>query len=316
VRVHRAVPARFRGSPVVAIGMFDGVHRGHAAILGDAVARARASGRRSVVFTFDRHPLASLAPHIAPHCLMTGAQRLAALAACGVDEAVVVRFTRAFSLITPADFVRRILVQRMGASHVTVGYDFRFGRGGKGDAELLSVMGARLGFGVTVVPPVLEKGEPISSTRIRRLVSMGRVRGAARLLGRPFAVAGRTVRGRGLGRKLGFPTINVRPANELIPPPGVYRARFGPRGLPAVANLGFRPTVERRARPPLLEVHLLGRVPRQVPGRPETLLLDFVRPERRFRSFDALRARIAVDVAAARAAFGRSATLTGKRRGR
>lgn len=316
MRVHRSVPARFPGRPVVAIGMFDGVHRGHAVILRDAVTRARASGRPSVVLTFDRHPLASLAPHIAPHCLMTGGQRLTALAACGVDEAVVVRFTRAFSLIPPADFVRKVLVRRMGASHVTVGYDFRFGRGGRGNAALLREMGARLGFGVTVVPPVLEKGEPISSTRIRRLVSMGRVGTATRLLGRPFSVAGRVVRGRGLGRKLGFPTINVRPANELIPPPGVYTARFGPRGLPAVVNLGFRPTVEYRPRPPLLEVHLLGRVPRPIPACPETGLLGFMRPELKFRSINALRARIAADVAAARAAFRKPTTLTGKRRGR
>jgi len=316
VRVLRRIPGRFRGKPVVVIGMFDGVHRGHEAIL-SAAAKHRGAGKQVLVLTFDRHPLTTLAPHIAPHCLTTEAQRLAAIAGRGhVDLAVVVRFTRAFSLMTPAEFVKTVLVRRLGASHVTVGYDFRFGRGGKGDADLLRAMGAKLGFGVTVVPPVLEKGEPISSTRIRRLVSMGRVGAAARLLGRAFAVEGRTVRGRGLGRKLGFPTINVHPANELLPPPGAYVAVFGPDCLPAVANIGFRPTVERRARPPLLEVHLLGKVPRRVPPRPETRLLDFLRPEKRFRSLDALRAQIAADTALARASFGRARHLTRKRPGR
>jgi riboflavin kinase/FMN adenylyltransferase len=243
-------------------------------------------------------------------------QRLRAIAACGADRAVVIRFTRAFSLTRPSDFVGSILVRRLGASHVTVGYDFRFGRDGRGDAQFLLESGKRLGFGVTIIPPVMHKGEPISSTRIRRLVSMGRVASATRLLGRPFAIEGRTTKGRGLGTRLGFPTINILPANELLPPPGVYVARFGPGRLPGVANIGFRPTVEHRARPPLLEVHLLGSVPRRIPPRVETGLLGFIRPERRFRSLDALKTRISCDVRLARASLGLPRHLTRKRPGR
>ncbi len=282
------------------IGVFDGVHRGHAAILGTPRRVARTRGGRAVAVTFDRHPLATLAPAAAPRALMTLAQRVGALRAAGAGRVVVLPFTRALARLEPAAFVRRILVGRLRIADLVVGYDFHFGRGGRGDAALLIALGARLGFRVAVVPPVLDRGEPVSSTRIRRLVGLGRMPDAARLLGRPFALEGVRVHGRRLARRLGFPTINLVPRDGALPPYGVYAVRLA--GRPGVANLGLRPTVVRAAPGPLLEVHVLGRrVPRVPAGaRIAVELLRFMRPERKFAGLAPLRRAIARDAAAAR----------------
>ncbi len=287
--------------PVAAtIGVFDGVHRGHAAILATLRGRARAIRGRAIAVTFDRHPLITLAPAAAPRALMTLAQRSAALRRAGAARVVVLPFTRALAGLPPDTFVRRVLVGRLRITELVVGYDFHFGRGGRGDADLLTALGARLGFRVSVVPPVLDRGEPVSSTRIRRLIGLGRMPEAARLLGRPFALEGVRIHGRRLARRLGFPTINLRPRDGALPPFGVYVVRLA--GRPGVANLGVRPTVERGPVGPVLEVHVLGRsVPRIPAGaRPAVDLLRFLRPERKFPSLAALRGAIARDVAAAR----------------
>jgi riboflavin kinase/FMN adenylyltransferase len=293
--------ARPRRPLVATIGVFDGVHLGHRVVLDRTLARARATGREPAVITFDRHPLATLAPRAAPRCLMTLPQRLRAFAALGFRTAVMLRFDRRLADLSAKAFVRRVLVRRLGVAELVVGYDFHFGRGGAGDAALLGRLGDRLGFRVTVAPPRLRRGEPVSSTRIRKLVILGNVTEAARLLGRPYAIEGRIVRGRRLGRRIGFPTINLAPRNDLLPRHGVYAARLGPGRAPAVVNLGVRPTVDRGRTEPLLEAHVLGPPPPLPSGRTvEAELVSFLRPERRFPDLAALTRQIARDAARAR----------------
>jgi riboflavin kinase/FMN adenylyltransferase len=317
VKIIRGLPTRLpravtRGA--VTLGVFDGVHRGHEAILRATLERARALKGSAVVITFDRHPLTVLAPDLAPRCIMTLPQRLERFAALGFDLAVVLPFTRSLARRPAADFVRTVLTRRLRAAAVVVGYDFHFGRGGRGDAALLSALGLRHGFSVTVVPPALDHGEPISSTRIRRLIRLGRFAGACRLLGRPPVLSGVRVHGRRLGRRLGFPTINFLPHNELLPPHGIYAARLRPRGaarLPAVAYLGARPTVERGGARPQLEVHCLGVVPRIPAGSVADIeLIAYQRPDRKFPGLGPLQLQIARDAARARRILG----LTQRRR--
>jgi riboflavin kinase/FMN adenylyltransferase len=307
--IHGFPPARGRlaGPLAATIGVFDGVHLGHLAILRATLARARKIRGTGLVITFDRHPLKTLAPHVVPHCLMTLEQRLAEFERLKFRHCVVLPFTAALANLTASAFVHRVLARRLGISELVVGYDFHFGRCGTGDAALLKRLGENAGFGVTVVAPALHRGEPISSTRIRRLVSLGNVAEAARLLGRPPALAGTRVKGRRLGRRLGFPTINIQPANELLPPYGVYAVKLGRKAHAGVANLGVRPAVTPPGCPPLIEVHCLSTPPRIPPGRPvEVALLRFMRPERDFPGLAALKNQISRDVAGARRFFART----------
>ncbi len=306
------------------IGVFDGVHRGHLAILRATRAQARAIRGSAVVITFDRHPLKTLAPRAAPRCLMTLKQRLDEFQALHFSHTIVLPFQPRLAALSAETFVQRILVGRLRLAALTVGYDFHFGREGTGDAALLKRLGGRFGFHVTVVPPVLDRREPISSTRIRRLISLGDVTEAARLLSRPPYIVGACRRGLRLGRTLGFPTINIQPANELLPRYGVYVVRIGKERRPGAANLGVRPTIQRgsraalserkrvdgpavtppKATSPLLEVHCLGRPPRIIPGQAVRVeLLRFLRPERNFSNLNDSRAQIARDVIAARRHF-------------
>jgi len=321
VKIVRALPCpRPAGSRplAVTIGVFDGVHRGHRAILKATLARARSLGGEAAVVTFDRHPLAALAPHAAPRNLMTLESRLAEFKKLGFHHAVVLSFNSRLSALTAEQFVRRILVGRLRAASVVVGYDFHFGRNGRGDAACLRRLAATLGFTVTVVPPELDRGEPVSSTRIRRLLALGSVAEATRLLGRPPVLTGIRVAGRRLGRRLGFPTVNIRPDGELLPPYGVYFVVAGPDRAggegslgPGVASLGIRPSIPGRARTPLLEIHFLGQPRECPPGRAmRAELLRFRRPERRFPDLAALKKEIKDDVAAARSFFKEKAHLT------
>ena len=314
--VVRSFPPRLPGERpwAAAIGVFDGVHRGHLAILNETLRRARAIGGRAAVITFDRHPLATLAPHVAPRCLMTLDQRLARFAALGFGAAVVLPFNRLVAAMTAPAFVQRVLAGGLHATEIVVGWDFHFGRGGTGDGALMTEMGDCLGYRSTIMAPVLDHGEPVSSTRIRKLVALGRVAEAERLLGRPLALEGPVVRGRRLARRLGFPTVNVRPANELLPRFGVYAVRMSigrGRAIPGVANIGLRPSVKPPTRSPLLEVHGLVTPPPAPPGRRCSVeFLAFLRPEQAFPDLEALAAAIRKDTAAARR------YLTGRRHGR
>lgn len=296
---------------VVSIGVFDGVHLGHQAILAANVAEAAGAGLRPTVVTFRQHPKKVLLGR-APRTLTTLEHRLELFRRAGISHTLALVFDEALR-DTPAErFTREVLEEKLGARAFVLGFDSKFGRGRAGGPELLR----RMGYPVTVVPKVVVGQRGVSSTVIREAVELGDLEGAARMLGRPVTVFGEVVGGRGLGRTLGFPTANLDLHHELHPPTGVYacRAHLLARGdghdvessWPAVANIGFRPTVAgQRPEEPAVEVHLLD-FDGDLYGRP--IELEFVkrlRSEERFDGLDALREQIARDVESARAALER-----------
>ena len=232
---------------VVTIGNFDGVHRGHQVLIRGAVARARELGVAAVVLTFHPHPEKVLRPDSGLRLLASPEQRAQLMARLGVDALVELSFTRAFAATSAEDFVKEVLVRRLAPLEVRLGANFRFGEGRRGDVSLLEAMGVELGFTVLGMQPVIDDGLPISSTRVRRAVLDGAVADAARLLDRAHFIDGRVFTGERMGRRLGFPTLNIRPDNELLPAQGVYITAvqipsFG-RVFPSVTNIGVRPTV-------------------------------------------------------------------------
>ncbi len=311
MRVLRRIPTRpvRWKNPVGAIGIFDGVHRGHQVILHRAVTRARALRGVPVAVTFHPHPLTVLNPALLPPLLLSLDQRLEAFEACGIRGAVVIPFTRAFSRWSPELFIRRLLVERLRLKEVIVGHDFGFGAGRVGTVETLRQLGRRYGFKVHVVAPIKAEGERIASHRIRLAIREGYLTRAARLLNRPVTAVGVGVRGVGRGRKLGFPTVNLRLEAGVLPPVGVYavNAKIGARHFPGMANIGFRPTFEKKRRPrpalPLLEVHLFG-INRPLYGkRLEVSFCKRLRSERRFPSAEALKRQLEVDAHRAKRIF-------------
>jgi riboflavin kinase/FMN adenylyltransferase len=286
---------------VLTLGNFDGVHRGHQAIVARARAVADARGGRVVALTFHPHPLAVLAPERAPALIQSLHDRLANLRGIGVDVAIAQRFTRDFSTLSPEEFVERFLRPSLELVHVVVGYNVSFGRGRSGTASTLSALGARLGFEVEAVGPVTVDGTAVSSSAVRHALEGGEVALAEQLLGRRYRLRGRVVTGERRGRTLGFPTANLHvPPRVLVPAHGVYavRARTADADVPAVLNIGVRPTFGEARR--TVEAHLLD-WSGDLYGR--WLELDFVarlRGEQRFAGSDALRDAIAADVAHAR----------------
>src|SRR3954465_12612821 len=243
--------------PVLALGNFDGVHRGHRKIL-DRVRRvAGEHGATAVVMTFDPHPPRVVRPDKAPPLLMTKAQKLQALAAAGVEGTAIVRFTPELSRWDPETFVRHVLVDWLHVSEVWVGANFLFGHDRAGNFSLLRVPGSRYGFKAEKIDPVRYKDFVVSSTRVRRLVSEGRMDEAGALLGHEYVLDGTVMRGDQRGRTLGFPTANLCTDNELLPPHGVYAttAKVGAIVRPSITNIGMRPTfgdVEH----PIVETHV------------------------------------------------------------
>jgi riboflavin kinase/FMN adenylyltransferase len=302
VRGLQSYPAEAPAS-AVALGVFDGVHLAHRAILDTAVSRARELGVEPLVCTFDPHPMQVLDPERAPAPISTLDERLRLIAEHGVGTTVVLSFTRELAGVEPEAFVKEVLVDRLKAREIIVGFNHRFGRGARGDARLLEALGSRLGFGARVVPPLAVDGVPVSSSEIRAALRRGDVEAAATLLGRPYAIGGEVVRGAGRGRSLGFPTANVKADREVLVPPGVYACRVEVNGVPypAVANIGVRPTFGETAL--ALEAYLLD-FNAEIYGR--SVRLSFVRrlrDERKFSTVEALTEQIAQDVAAARRSF-------------
>jgi riboflavin kinase/FMN adenylyltransferase len=302
MRIVRGLPSAppDRRPSAVALGVFDGVHLGHRAILGGAVAHARATGSPAIACTFDPHPLEVLQPDRAPLPITTLDERLDLIAACGVDETVVLTFTRELAAMEPEAFVKDVLVDRLAARQVVVGFNHRFGRGARGDAALLRELGARGGFSVDVIEPLTVDGVPVSSTAIRSALARGDLDAAVRMLGRPYTLPGKVVAGAGRGRTLGFPTANVAPDRPVLVAPGVYACTVEVAGQSrrAVVNVGVRPTFGEQAL--AVEAYLLD-FSGDLYG--QTVRLVFrsrVREERRFSSVDALRAQIADDVENAR----------------
>ena len=288
------------GPTAVALGVFDGIHLGHRAILGRAVELADARGLEGVACTFDPHPMEVLQPGRAPLPLTTLADRLALIGGTGITTTVVIAFTREVSGMEPEAFVESVLLGVLRAREVVVGFNHRFGRAARGDARLLEALGPRLGLGVHVVPPTTVDGVGVSSSEIRAALAQGDLQRAARLLGRDYTVGGEVVHGAGRGQSLGFPTANIRAELPLPLPAGVYvgRADIGSAAYTAVVNIGVRPTFGDSTS--AVEAHLLDFSGDLYGRRMRLTFLRRLREERRFPSVEALRAQIAVDVASAR----------------
>jgi len=302
MRVIRGL-ARARGCferPVVTIGNFDGVHKGHQVILAQVREDADHRGVDAVAVTFEPHPISVLRPQAAPRMLMQLGDRLAALAECGMDATVVQRFSLEFARIEADDFVRRFLVECLDVQKVIVGHDINFGRDRAGSATLLIEEGERYGFTVEVIRPVIVDGTVVHSSEVRALVQSGEVAAAAELLGRPHVVRGRCVHGAGVGRRLGIATINIRPRTPLVPPDGVYVTRTLVDGalVDGVTSIGSRPTFEGDGT--VIESHLFE-FDRDVYGRNVALrFLERLRDQRKFESREALVAQVRNDIVAAR----------------
>jgi len=290
--------------PVLALGNFDGLHRGHMKIIERVRRVASERGAAAVAMTFDPHPPRVVRPDKAPPLLMTKTQRLEALERAGVDGVAVVRFTPELSRWDPETFVRTVLVEWLHVAEVWVGANFLFGHDRAGNFSSLRGLGSRYGFRAEKIDPVRYKDFVVSSTRIRRLISEGRVDEASALLGHPYTVDGTVVEGSHRGRDLGFPTANLATGNELIPPHGVYATTVRLDGViyPSITNVGIRPTFDDEPRT-VIETHLLD-VECDLYGR--MLRLGFVqrlRDERRFESVDLLKAQVGADVQKARTLF-------------
>ncbi len=296
----RPVPAPV----VVAIGNFDGVHLGHAALIGQLTEAARRLRLAPTVLTFEPHPREFFAPASAPARLTTLREKLELLSGGGVEQVMICPFNAAFAALTAEAFVDEVLVAGLQVRHVIVGDDFRFGKGRAGDVAWLQAAGQQHGFDVEAVGSVTVDGERVSSSGVRKALVEGDMDLAARLLGRPYTIDGQVSHGDKIGRQLGFATANIRIKHNPLPMTGVFAVEvdgLGARPLSGVANLGVRPTVGGTR--PLLEVHLFD-FDRDIYGA--HISVRFVRKlrnEQRFPNFDALKAQIAADAAAARAFF-------------
>jgi riboflavin kinase/FMN adenylyltransferase len=291
---------------VVTVGNFDGVHLGHQKMLRDVTRRAREVDAPAVVVTFDPHPLKVLHPEIAPQMIQTLRQREESIEACGIDAIVIVPFTRDFSLTPAEDFVRELLVKRLAAKEVHIGEHFGFGKGKAGGVELLTRIGAEEGIRVSAIEDVKETGGAISSTRIREALHEGDVKTARALLGRPFLMDGLIAKGDRMGRKIGFPTINLKAENELFPKDGVYVGtvliRSFERTFTCVTNIGRRPTVYEDYTT-TIESYILD-FSSDVYGEPiRVSFFDRLRDEQTFGSMLELTAQIRRDVEATRLYF-------------
>jgi riboflavin kinase/FMN adenylyltransferase len=293
-------------SPVLALGNFDGLHRGHVKIIERINRGATERGGMSVVLTFDPHPPRIVRPDKAPPLLMTKAQKIDALARAGVQGVAVVRFTREMSQWEPDVFVRNVLVEWLRVAEVWVGADFLFGRDRTGNFTVLRGLGAQYGFRVEKIDPIRYKDFVVSSTRIRRLLAEGRVDEAAALLGHHYAIDGTVVEGAKRGREIGFPTANLATDNELVPPNGVYATAITINGqvLPSVTNIGQRPTFGDNLAT-TIEAHILGQS-MDVYGRKVRLaFVQRLRDERKFPDLEALQEQISADVRRATRLFDR-----------
>lgn len=289
------------GPSAVALGAFDGIHLGHRAILGTAVTLARQGKLRALACTFDRHPMEVLQPDRAPMPITTLEERLELIAETGIDTTVVIPFTPAVASIEAKAFVQDVLIGALQAREIVVGFNHRFGRGARGDAQLLQGLATPLGFRAHIVPALMVDGVAVSSSEIRAALQRGDLPSAGRLLGRPYSIRGEVVRGAGRGRTLGFPTANVKTERPLGLPVGVYVCRLlvATRQHQAVVNVGYRPTFGETDLS--VEAHVLDFAGDLYDEKVTLTFLRRLREERKFPSVNALKEQIALDVAAARA---------------
>ncbi len=288
-------------NPVLTIGNFDGVHRGHLALFDKVKERAKAIRGQSAVMTFDPHPLKRLRPKDAPPMITDVPHKLELIANAAIDVIFCLAFTEKFAAVSAEDFIEDILVKRIGVKELVVGYDYVFGNKRKGDIALLREMGSKLGFSLHVMPPVSVEGATVSSTAVRRLVRDGDLKEASVLLGRYHEISGRVVKGmnRG-GRLLGFPTANLIAVETLIPRTGVYcgRASVEGKAFDCVVNIGYNPTFPEGKFS--IEAHLLAFDGDLVGKELSLILFERIRDERAFKTPEALSDQIAMDVETAR----------------
>ncbi len=254
------LPINLSEPTVVTVGSFDGVHLGHQRILSELVMLATSLRLKSVVVTFDPHPLSVLQGNRFPYLLTSTDEKIDLLRTSGVDIALIIKFTTKLANREADWFIKKILMQKLKMKRLVIGYDFRFGKDRKGDVTCLETLGAELGFGVDIIPPVTCSGFPISSTRIRTSILRGDMESAAKMLGRLYSFSGRVIRGEGRGRLLSFPTANIdiEGKNKMLPPAGVYSARvsIGAKKLRGALYIGTKPTFKGEYTG--VEVHLPG----------------------------------------------------------
>lgn len=298
------VPANF-GPTLVSVGNFDGVHRAHASVLREIVDRARAANLKSVAVGFEPHPVRILRPDSGLKLLTPTPERLRLLEASGVDAALLLPFTRDLSLMTPEDFAHDVLKRALKAREVHEGYNFHFGHKASGDVNRLAEFGNKMGFVVRVYPEMRLRGEPVSSSHIRKLLKEGRVSRARHLLARPFSILSTPGRGRGYGSKYTVPTINLSRYEELVPKDGVYitRTRVALECFDSVTNIGNRPTFGADSF--AIESHLLNFHPIDLAPDTEVEIhfLERLRDEIKFPAVEALREQIGSDVKKAQRYF-------------
>ncbi len=305
MRTLHAIPelAELRGPLFLAIGVFDGVHLGHQAVIRTSAQHAQAANGTPVVVTFDPHPAKVLRPEAAPHLLTATAHKIALIRALGVEHLLIIHFDRAFAQTTPEEFVAQLVRHARPLREICVGHEWSFGKGRAGNLALLTELGATNEFEVVGIPPVQVNGAVVSSTAIRHAVQEGDFARAAEMLGRDYTILGTVIEGEKLGRTLGFPTANLSAHSEQFPPNGVYAIEALHRGTTfrGVANLGYRPTVAHKDPERLLELHLFD-LRHDIYGEDvEVRFRRFLRPEKKFNGLDALKAQIGRDVAEARA---------------
>ena len=283
------------------LGIFDGVHLGHQKIIRRVIERAGQIGGKSCVVTFDPHPREVLVPETAPDLLTATQKKARLIEALGVDALCLIRFTQEFAEIEAREFVKDFLIDALRMKVIIEGYDWRFGKGRKGDVRLLQKMSEEDGFEVEQMSGVELDGQVVSSTRIRELVLRGDLEAAARCLGRRYSITGDIVEGSRLGREMGFPTANIEPHHEAVPPNGIYAVWADVAGTrkPGTLNIGYRPTVSKEMKR-TVEVHIMDFYRDIYNEEIEITFIEKLRNEQKFPSIDALSAQIKKDVEKAR----------------
>ena len=304
MRILRSIPelGSLSGPLFLAIGVFDGVHLGHRAVISTSAKHAAEANGTPIVVTFDPHPAKVLRPEDAPHLITATQHKIALIRDLGVAHLLVLQFDREFAATPPEEFVRQLVTNSHPLREICVGHEWSFGKGRTGNLALLKQLGATDGFEVVGVKAVTVNGEVVSSTAIRRAVANGDLVKATQMLGREYTILGTVVAGEQLGRKLGFPTANISAHSEQFPPNGVYvaEARLAGSVYRGVANLGYRPTVSSGTPERLLELHLFD-LNKDIYGEEvEVRFLRYLRPEQKFENVEALAAQIARDVESAR----------------
>ncbi len=304
MEILRSIPelSRLGGPLFIAIGVFDGVHLGHQAVISTSAQHAKEAGGTPVVVTFNPHPAKVLRPDKAPHLLTATKHKIALIRELGVEHLLVIAFDREFAATAPEEFVHHLVAHANPLREICVGHEWSFGKNRAGDLALLQKLGPKHHFDVVGIKPVAVNGMVVSSTEIRRAVEAGELAKAAEMLGREYTILGTVKAGAQLGRKLGFPTANLSAHSEQFPPNGVYaaEARLDGAVLRGVANLGYRPTISGEKPERLLELHLFE-LDHDIYGEDvEVRFTRFLRPEKKFANLDELTAQIARDVVQAR----------------